>query len=153
VPPGGGARMAVVAWPCRGGVFTIEGGGSRSEKDGSGNALIGGALCGVWWHCSLLGDARHMTMMTSSTGVSGPLVRWCWRPPWRGRRYSLHDGGCSDSWWSCSSCPNLTRSEDSSGGAHHLCVGWLSFLYSLGVLCGLLVSSLCFNSCSWLSQW
>jgi hypothetical protein len=52
------------------------------------------------------------------------------------------------SWWSCSFCPNLTRSEGSSGGVHHLRVGRLPFLCSLGVLGGLLVGLLCFICCS-----
>jgi hypothetical protein len=59
-----GAHEAASTWPGRGGVFTFEGSrstvatvGSRSEKDGSGSALIEGAMCGMRWRCGLLDNA------------------------------------------------------------------------------------------------
>jgi hypothetical protein len=73
-----GAREVAAAWPGRGGIFTYEGSsstvvtvGSRSEKDRSGTALIGGAMCGVRRQCGLLGDARCMAAASSSLGVQG----------------------------------------------------------------------------------
>jgi hypothetical protein len=56
--------VVAVAWPCHGGALTCEGGGSttvmigsRSERDRSGSALIGGALAGVRRRCGFLDDS------------------------------------------------------------------------------------------------
>jgi hypothetical protein len=52
--------------------------GSRSKRDRSGSALVGGALLGVRRRCDLHGDARRMTVRSVclSGGVHHLRVGW-----------------------------------------------------------------------------
>jgi hypothetical protein len=78
--------------------------------------------------------------------------RWLAAESYRLVVVSVGGGLAMVSWWSCSSRLSTMRSEGSSDGAHHLRIGWLSFLYRLGVLCCLFVGLLYVNYCSWLSR-
>jgi hypothetical protein len=84
-----------------------------------------------WWSPAMGGGGltpslpQHVKSWSVTVGTSGRL-RWI-----VGLVVESVGGGLVFvSWWCCSSRPIPTGSVGSSGGVHHLCVGWLSFLYN-----------------------